>query len=103
MLRIDCPYCGLRDHAEFTYGGDATRARPNFDDSDFERWFAYVFLRDNPRGPHREFWQHVHGCRQWLVVERDTLTHEIASVRPARDMVRGQAVPPTSAPAGERT
>ena len=86
MLRIDCPYCGLRDHGEFAYGGDANRRRPGLDDTDFERWHDYVFLRDNPRGPTREFWQHVHGCRQWLVVERDTLTHRIASVRPAREV-----------------
>jgi sarcosine oxidase subunit delta len=38
----------------------------------------------NPAGPHREFWQHVMGCRQWLVVERDTRTHTIASVSFAR-------------------
>ena len=24
MLRINCPFCGERDHSEFTYGGDAT-------------------------------------------------------------------------------
>lgn len=90
MLRIDCPYCGLRDHTEFAFGGDATRQRPDHTDTDFERWYAYVFLRDNPRGPGHEFWQHVHGCRQWLVVERDTLTHDIASIRPARDL-RGKA------------
>ena len=38
----------------------------------------------NPAGPHREFWQHVTGCRQWLVVERDTRNHAIASVSFAR-------------------
>ena len=89
MLRIDCPYCGLRDHAEFAYGGDATRVRPDHADTDFGRWNDYVFLRDNPRGPTREFWHHVHGCRQWLVVERDTLNHQIGAVRPARDVVNG--------------
>ena len=39
----------------------------------------------NPAGLHREFWQHVTGCRQWLVVERDTRNHAIASVDFARD------------------
>ena len=37
-----------------------------------------------PPGLHREFWQHVTGCRQWLVVERDTRNHIIASVGFAR-------------------
>ncbi len=23
-----------------------------------EEWYDYVYLRDNPRGPHRELWQH---------------------------------------------
>ena len=25
MLRINCPYCGVRDHEEFSYFGDATK------------------------------------------------------------------------------
>ena len=29
------------------------------------------------RGKHLELWQHISGCRQWIKVERDTLTHEI--------------------------
>jgi sarcosine oxidase subunit delta len=40
----------------------------------------YVYLRDNPRGQHRELWQHEAGCRRWLIVTRNTATHEIASV-----------------------
>ena len=80
MLRIDCPFCGLRDHTEFSYEGDATVKYPALDASQDE-WFEAVFLRDNPRGPHTELWHHLQGCRSFLVVERDTLTHEIKSVR----------------------
>jgi sarcosine oxidase subunit delta len=86
MLRIECPCCGFRDHDEFRYGGDATVVRPAHDDVDTEAWYRYVYLRDNPKGCHREYWQHVSGCRQWLVVERDTVTHTIHSV----DFVRRQ-------------
>ncbi|MGF7162036.1 sarcosine oxidase subunit delta [Rhodoligotrophos appendicifer] len=86
-MRINCPYCGTRDHAEFAYGGDASLKRPDLADQDMERWYDYVYLRDNPRGPHQEFWHHIYGCRQVLVVERDTLTHEISSVKPAREMI----------------
>jgi sarcosine oxidase subunit delta len=82
-MRIDCPFCGLRDHQEFAYGGDASVTRPQLEDSDMDRWFEYVFLRGNPRGTHREYWQHRNGCRQWLQVERDTLTHQIHSVQAA--------------------
>lgn len=87
MLRIACPICGLRDETEFTYGGDATVTRPVMSEEDVKPWLDYVFMRDNPRGPHKEYWHHVTGCRQWLVVERDTLTHTISSTNLARKVV----------------
>ena len=85
MLRIDCPCCGPRDHDEFRYGGDASIIRPAHDDPDMERWHRYVFIRPNPKGTHREYWQHVAGCRQWLVVNRDTATHAMGRVSLARE------------------
>ena len=88
MLRIACPYCGERDQVEFAYSGDATSSFPDLADPDLDRWTDAVFIRDNPLGDHREFWQHQHGCRQWLYVVRDTVTHEIASVAPAREAPR---------------
>ncbi|WP_432349253.1 sarcosine oxidase subunit delta (plasmid) [Shinella yambaruensis] len=84
MLRIHCPCCGPRDHDEFRYAGDASVVRPAHENPDFEAWYRYVYVRANPKGPHREYWQHVHGCRQWLVVERDTATHILHSVHFAR-------------------
>lgn len=48
-----------------------------------QEWHDAVFLRDNICGAQTETWQHVNGCRMWLLVERDTMTHEIHSVRPA--------------------
>ena len=27
MLRIECPFCGLRDEPEFTYGGESQVTR----------------------------------------------------------------------------
>ncbi len=84
MLRIDCPICGLRDETEFSYGADATVVRPAMDEVEPKVWLDYVFYRDNPRGPHTEYWHHVHGCRQWLVLERDTLSHETGACRLAR-------------------
>ncbi len=88
MLRLPCPLCGLRDETEFSYGGDATRRRPPQEESSEEAWLEHVFLRENPRGPHREFWHHVNGCRQWLVVERDTLTHVVGRSWLAREQER---------------
>ena len=44
---------------------------------------AFVYLRENPAGPHDELWFHGAGCRQWFRVRRDTRTHEIlGSARP---------------------
>lgn len=83
MLRIQCPFCGERDHSEFTYGGDATIVYPSLD-APMEAWIEAVYARANPKGPHLERWQHSDGCRLWLVVERDTVTHEIGSLAPAR-------------------
>lgn len=84
MLWITCPVCGPRSETEFTYGGDATAPMPNLNEAGAGPWLDYVFFRDNPRGAHREYWHHNQGCRQWLVVERDTQTHEIGSCLLAR-------------------
>jgi methylglutamate dehydrogenase subunit B len=83
-MRINCPHCGLRDVAEFAYAGDANRVRPDPASTDDAIWHDYVFNRTNPRGRHREFWQHNHGCRAHLIVERDSVTHEIFSVEAAK-------------------
>ena len=76
MLRIPCPYCGVRDETEFRYRGDATRARPSGDAS-LEAFAAFVYERANPRGWHVEWWLHVAGCRKLLKVARHTVSHEI--------------------------
>ena len=41
-------------------------------------------------GRHRELWYHEQGDRSWLVVRRDTLTHEVVSVELARDVALAQ-------------
>lgn len=79
MLRIACPYCGVRDQPEFRFGGQSHIARPSFDSSD-EVWAEYLFNRDNPKGMHYERWLHEYGCGRWFNVARDTATHEIRAV-----------------------
>ncbi len=76
-MRLPCPYCGDRDAHEFAYLGDATVARPDPAENP-GAFYDYVYTRDNPAGPHRELWYHASGCHAWLVVSRDTRTHEIA-------------------------
>lgn len=73
---------------EFTYLGDASLInRPDWDTVDATRKFHdYLYLRDNPAGEHRELWFHEQGDRSWLVVTRNTLSHEITKVELARDV-----------------
>jgi sarcosine oxidase subunit delta len=56
------------------------------DETNPQDWLNYVFYRDDPKGPHKEYWHHVQGCRQWLVLERNTLSHEIGACRLAREV-----------------
>lgn len=84
-MRINCPVCGERNYTEFRYGGDASKRRPAHGTVGHRVWCEHVFVFDNPKGPHREFWQHVLGCRQWLVVERNTATNAVGPCRLAHE------------------
>lgn len=76
MLLIECPWCGPRAETEFSYGGEAGIVRPPDPDAlSDEEWADYLFFRANPRGAHRELWNHAQGCRRWFGVERDTVTY----------------------------
>ncbi len=81
-MRISCPYCGERDHAEFTYlrrrrapprPGPATRGTTR-------RRSSTTSTCATTRRAHREFGT-TGGCRAWLVVERDVTTHAISGRR----------------------
>ncbi len=89
---INHPILGPRDAQEFTYLGDATLIdRPDPDAGNAaEAFHDYVYLRDNPAGEHKELWYHEQGDRSWLVVTRNTLTHEITDVQLARDAARAR-------------
>lgn len=95
-MRINCPFCGERDSSEFTYLGDAEPTRPDATvtappaESDSPKaqalrdaFHEYAYMRENVAGFTRECWYHGAGCRCWLIVERDTVTHEIRSVEAA--------------------
>jgi sarcosine oxidase subunit delta len=85
-MRIPCPHCGARDAQEFTCLGAAGLQRPEGMEASEAAMNDYVHLRENPAGLHRELWYHGFGCRTWLVVTRDTLTHEIAGVEQAAQL-----------------
>jgi len=85
-MLINCPHCGERPDNEFKVKGSADITRPELDpNATFDNdMLEYIYMRNNPRGHHYEFWHHEGGCRRWLVVERDTeKSHEIYSVSDA--------------------
>jgi len=90
---IKHPLLGPRDAAEFTYMGDAALInRPDWQASNAaDQFHDYVYERNNPAGLHRELWFHEQGDRSWLVVTRNTLTHEIINVELARDVALAAA------------
>lgn len=89
-MLIPHPLLGLRDSQEFTYLGDAHLIdRPDWQAADaLDQFHDYLYLRDNPAGLHRELWFHEQGDRSWLVVTRDTRTHEILGAELASDVAR---------------
>ncbi|QJF50669.1 sarcosine oxidase subunit delta [Roseobacter ponti] len=84
-MRLTCPVCGERDRREFYYQGAAVAMNRPSPDAGAEAWDNYVHLRENPAGETRDMWQHDGGCGAWLVVTRNTVTHEISDVSLASD------------------
>jgi heterotetrameric sarcosine oxidase delta subunit len=87
-MLIPHPILGPRDAEEFVYMGDARLLeRPDGQDEEAHAAFAeYLYERENPAGLHRELWFHQDGDQSWLVVTRDTRTHEIVEVELARNV-----------------
>ena len=84
-MRIRCPICGERDRREFYYQGAAVALARPAPDAGEAAWDNYVHLRDNPAGVTRDLWHHDGGCGAWLVVTRNTVTHEVLDVAVAAE------------------
>lgn len=78
MLLIDCPHCGPRAQIEFAY--ERTLDSIVTLDMPADEAVARLYERTNPRGLDDELWRHSFGCRQWIVLRRHRVTHEIVSV-----------------------
>ncbi len=66
---------------EFHCGGEAHIERPDGADALNDTvWADYLFMRRNPKGPHRERWVHIHGCRRWFHIVRDTESDRVLAV-----------------------
>lgn len=84
---ILCPHCGPRDSSEFYFRGEAPSHRPEYD-AGTTAFVDYVYGRANVAGAQKEHWYHAAGCRNWLLMERDTRTHAILSVKLAAEQGR---------------
>ena len=80
MLMLRCPFCGERPEIEFQCAGEAIARPVDPAALDASQWADSLYQRDNPAGWSAELWWHASGCRQWLRVERHTLTHAIRAV-----------------------
>ncbi|WP_300548995.1 sarcosine oxidase subunit delta [Roseovarius sp.] len=87
-MRLPCPICGERDRREFTYSGSAVALERPGTEAAPEAWDDYLHNRDNPAGVTRDLWFHELGCAAWLVVTRNTLTHEVLGAKLASEAVR---------------
>lgn len=87
-MRLICPICGARDRREFYYMGDAVALARPAPDAGEAAWDDYVHNRDNPAGVTRDLWHHESGCGAWVVVTRNTVTHEILSCTLAKEEER---------------
>jgi len=90
---INHPLLGPRDASEFVYLGDASlmnRPDPKSETA-AQDFYEYMYLRDTPAGELRELWFHEQGDRSWLIVTRNTLTHEITKVELANNRTEAQS------------
>jgi sarcosine oxidase subunit delta len=92
-MRIPCPLCGPRDKREFYYYGAEDSLNRPAPDAPPEAWDSYLHLRDNPAGITRDLWYHETGCASWLLITRNTVTHEIHEVALVADRTAPKPAP----------
>jgi len=80
MTRLVCPFCGARELQEFEFHKTLPS---NGDQSECDR----IYLRVADAQVSIEHWQHVGGCRAWLLVRRNPTTGAVL----ATDMLDGAA------------
>ena len=75
MNRLACPFCGLRELQEFRF--HKTLPTDAAGSTDFER----VYERSASREHGSEHWQHLGGCRAWLLVQRNPANGTVLEVQ----------------------
>ncbi len=90
-MRLSCPLCGPRDRREFYYYGSEDYLNRPAPDASEAAWDDHLHLRANLAGVIRDLWYHEGGCASWLLVTRNTITHEITGVVLVADRQGGAA------------
>lgn len=73
MTRLACPFCGPRELEEFRFHKTTPEAEGNA--------YSQVYERVNRMEFSIEHWQHLQGCRAWLIVRRNPSTGQVLDVR----------------------
>ena len=92
-MLIFCPHCGMRPSEEFTPKGLAEAPRPALggdDRPEDDAWQDYLHTRTNKAGQTNEYFHHSLGCRRWIVVHRNPLTHEVTGSTMASEFWQNQ-------------
>jgi heterotetrameric sarcosine oxidase delta subunit len=76
MFRIPCPWCGLRDAAEFRHLGEVSQP-PDPRTASAAQWRSHLYDKRNVAGWTTESWFHRAGCRSVITVERNTMTNAV--------------------------
>lgn len=79
MTRLACPFCGPRELQEFEFHKTLPA---NGSQSECDR----TYLRVADAQLSVEHWQHVGGCRAWLLVQRNPSTGAVLGI----DMLAGE-------------
>ena len=90
-MRIICPLCGPRDRREFYYYGDEAYLNRPGASAGPGAWDDYLHNRDNRAGVMNDLWYHETGCSAWLVVTRNTITHEVLATELVAERKTGAA------------
>ncbi len=80
MRQLPCPFCGARELREFVFHKTLPAAASATADASADE-FARTYLRVADPQLSVEHWQHVHGCRAWLLVRRNPSTGAVLAVQ----------------------
>jgi len=74
LRTLACPYCGPRELEEFTF-------RKTLPPPSSATPYARIYERVDSLTQSLEHWQHLRGCRAWLLVNRNPSSGAVVSVR----------------------